>query len=302
MLTDEEFRLFRNFIYEESGIYLKETRKDFLENRLVKRMAATGISSPYWYYKHVTQQKATELLCLLDLLTVNETSFFRNKPQMDLFKGIILPGLIKNKGSAGDRRLRIWSAGCSTGEEPYTAAMIVLDSVPFIEKWDIKVYASDLSLTALASAAKGEYAMEKVNAAVDDSYINKYFEKINPPSSPFAKGGVRGIIEGGGLANPVAEPQNWNYYYRVKDAVKKFVVFDLHNLKNDNGLRNLDIIFCRNVMIYFDINEQKRLINKFYQNMNNGGYLLIGHAESLQGMDTGFQFMHSNGATAYKKE
>ncbi|MBI3354682.1 MAG: protein-glutamate O-methyltransferase CheR [Nitrospirae bacterium] len=284
MLTDDEFSLFRNFIYEESGIYLKETRKDFLENRLVKRMSATGINSPYWYYRHVTQQKATELLCLLDLLTVNETSFFRNKPQMDLFKSILLSELIKKKESAGDRRLRIWSAGCSTGEEPYTAAMIVLDSVPFIEKWDIKVYASDLSLTALASAAKGEYVIEKVNATVDDSYINKYFEKSRG-ERPFAP----------------ASDQN-GCCYKIKDAVKKFVVFDFHNMKNDNGLRNLDVIFCRNVMIYFDMDEQKRLINKFYQGLNNGGYLLVGHAESLQGMNTGFQFMHSCGATAYKKE
>jgi len=91
MLTDEEFRLFRNLIYEESGIYLKENRKDFLENRLVKRMAETRTASPYWYYKMITENVRSELLVLLDLLTVNETSFFRNRPQMDLFKNLVLP-------------------------------------------------------------------------------------------------------------------------------------------------------------------------------------------------------------------
>ncbi len=129
MLTDEDFRLFRNLVYEEAGIYLKETRKDFLENRLLKRMGVMGISRPYSYYKLVTEARKTELLILLDLLTVNETSFFRNLPQMEFFGNAILPDLLRTRSRSTQRRLRIWSAGCSTGEEPYSIAMIVHDTI-----------------------------------------------------------------------------------------------------------------------------------------------------------------------------
>lgn len=291
MLTDEEFRLFRNVVYQEAGIYLKETRKDFLENRLRKRMAATGISSPYWYYKFVTETKKTELLILLDLLTVNETSFFRNGPQMDLFGNVILPDVMRRKFRDIQKRLRIWSAGCSTGEEPYSIAMIARDvlkddpsrSLPShgraadgargpqaMGEWDLRIFASDLSLTMLKTASKGEYPEEKVCSTVPDRYLSRYLE-VN---------GNR---------------------YRVKEEIKKMVVFDFHNLKNDNGLDNLDVIFCRNVMIYFDEKEQRRLIDKFYRSLSAGGYLLLGHTESLHGLGTGFEFVYDNKGTAYKK-
>lgn len=284
MLTDEEFRLFRNLVYEEAGIYLKEARKEFLENRLLKRMGATGISSPYWYYKFVTETKKAELLILLDLLTVNETSFFRNGPQMELFGNVILPDVLRMRSRGMQKKLRIWSAGCSTGEEPYSIAMIVHDTLrryppphcSFSSEgqtgfaWDIRIFASDLSLTVLETASKGEYTGEKVRATVPDHYLTGYLE-------PTADG------------------------YRVKDEIRKMVVFDFHNLKNDNGLGNLDVIFCRNVMIYFDEEEQRRLIDKFYRSLNPGGHLLLGHAESLHGLGTGFEFVYDNKGTAYKK-
>ncbi|MFI5295993.1 MAG: CheR family methyltransferase [Thermodesulfovibrionales bacterium] len=284
MLTDEEFRLFRNLVYEEAGIYLKEARKEFLENRLLKRMGATGISSPYWYYKFVTETKKAELLILLDLLTVNETSFFRNGPQMELFGNIILPDVLGMRSGGMQKKLRIWSAGCSTGEEPYSIAMIVHDTLRRYPppqcsfssegqtgfEWDIRIFASDLSLTVLETANKGEYTGEKVHATVPDHYLTRYFE-----------------TNGNG--------------YRVRDEIRKMVVFDFHNLKNENGLSNLDIIFCRNVMIYFDEEEQRKLIDKFYRSLNPGGYLLLGHAESLHGLGTGFEFVYDNKGTAYKK-
>lgn len=268
MLTDEEFRLFRNLIYDESGIYMKDTRKDFVENRVAKRIKATGLGGPYWYYKYVLERKTTELLILLDLLTVNETSFFRNKPQMDFFRDISLPELATRKAKDNPRRLRIWSAGCSTGEEPYTIAILAREHLP--RDWDVKIYASDLSMTALEAANRGQYEQEKIRATVQEPIIRKYF------------------TESGGRLS-------------VKKELKDMVVFDYHNLKNDNGLRNLDVIFCRNVMIYFDMQEQRRLAVKFHEAINPGGYLFIGHAESFQGMSTGFQFVYHNKGTAYKK-
>lgn len=291
MLTDEEFRLFRNLVYEEAGIYLKETRKDFLENRLLKRMVVMGISSPYRYYKFVTGTKKNELLILLDLLTVNETSFFRNGPQMELFGNVILPDVLSMRSRDMQKRLRIWSAGCSTGEEPYSIAMLVYEAIKnstssFLPinkegnggvsggqtgpEWDARIFASDLSLTVLETAGRGEYAGDKVRATVADHYLAGYFEST-------ADG------------------------YKVKDEIRKMVIFDFHNLKNDNGLGNLDIIFCRNVMIYFDEDEQRRLIDKFYRGLNPGGYLLLGHAESLYDLGTGFEFVYDNKGAAYKK-
>jgi chemotaxis protein methyltransferase CheR len=270
MLTEEEFRLFRNLIYQESGIYFKETKKDFLENRVVKRMNETKTVSPYWYYKLVTGQRSTELVTLLDLMTVNETSFFRNRPQIELFRDIILPDITKKKLSDPGKRLRIWSAGCSTGEEPYTIAMLVHQELMGRSAWDVTIFASDLSLKVLQAAQRAEYSLDKVMATVDDAYIARYFTKNGDTA-------------------------------RVKDEIRNMVVFDYHNLKHDNGLRDLDVIFCRNVMIYFDTDEQKRLVAKFYQSLNPGGYLVIGHAESLQGWNTGFRFIYHQGGTAYKK-
>jgi len=271
MLTDEEFRLFRSLIYKESGIYLKENRKDFLENRVVKRLRATGLTSPYWYYKLLTENKKAELLNLLDLLTINETSFFRNAPQLDLFKNIALPEILGSKSGEARKRLRIWSAGCSTGEEPYTIAMFIREALPDPRPWEIQIFASDLSFTALKAASAGEYNADKVSATVDAHYINRYFEKL----------GDR---------------------VRIRDELKKMIVFDYHNLKNDNGLAELDVIFCRNVMIYFDEAAQARLVKRFYDSLVPGGYLFLGHAESLFGMETKFEFVYDNKGTAYKKK
>jgi len=175
-LTDQEFRLFRNLIYEESGILIKETRKEFLEKRVLKRISETGASSPYWYYRYIASMKTDELLVLLDLMTINETSFFRNRPQIDFFNNSILPELIKKKETGGSKTLRIWSAGCSTGEEPYSIAMGICETIAYSPNWNIKIFASDISLASLKIAKDGEYSEDKVRATVDDHLIDKYFE------------------------------------------------------------------------------------------------------------------------------
>jgi chemotaxis protein methyltransferase CheR len=270
MLTDEEFRLFKNIIYEESGMFLAEAKKDFLENRLMKRMRATNMTTPYWYYRFLLANRKAELLALLDILTINETSFFRNGPQFELFRNVILPDVIERRKREIRRKLRIWSAGCSTGEEPYSIAMTILDTVQYADQWDIKIYASDLSLLSIETAHRGIYPSGKVHETVPDNALARYFD-----------------LQGDA--------------YRVKEAVRKLVVFDYHNLKHENGMNGLDVIFCRNVMIYFDEEEQKRLVNKFYHGLAPDGYLLVGHAESLYGWNMNFRFLHDNKGTAYKK-
>ena len=182
---------------------------------------------------------------------------------------MILPDVTRRERSS-EKKLRIWSAGCSTGEEPYSIAMAVLDTVPYPDSWDIKIYASDLSLKALETAHRGVYSPEKARETVPAETLARYFEPLGDD-------------------------------VRVIDSVRRRVVFDYHNLKHDNGMRGLDVIFCRNVMIYFDEEEQKRLVNRFYTCLAPDGYLLVGHAESLHGWNMNFRFLHDNKGTAYQK-
>ncbi|UCG79320.1 MAG: protein-glutamate O-methyltransferase CheR [Nitrospirota bacterium] len=267
-MTDAEFKLFRDLIYAECGMYLRPGNKDFLNSRVVKRMAEINVNTPYWYYRLITDGNKSELIKLLDLLTINETSFFRNKPQFDLFRKKILPDVIKKREEAGERVLRIWSAGCSTGEEPYTIAMVANEAVP--KGWKVRIFASDLSLSALETANRGIYDVKKTMQEVDGYYVERYFESV-----------------GNSL--------------RILESLKRMIVFDFHNLKLEHGLSDIDIVFCRNVMIYFDEEEHKRLIRKFHKCINDNGYLLIGHAESIQWWDSGFEFLHDKKGTAYKK-
>jgi chemotaxis protein methyltransferase CheR len=292
MLSDEEFRLFRNLIHEEAGIYLKETRKDYLESRLLRRMQVIGAGSPYRYYMHISNGGKQELMNLLDLLTINETSFFRNRPQIELFRNIILPQLITAKAQHGVKTLRIWSAGCSTGEEPYTIGIVLAETIRDIAKWDVRIYASDLSLSVLDTASRAEYDADKVQVTVEDSLIGKYFDRI----------GIAERRKHHREADNPGLPLNQSIFrYRVKDSIRRLVIFDFHNLQHENSLKELDVIFCRNVMIYFDEHGQRQLIDRFFKILNPEGYLLLGHAESLHGWMSGFEFVYENKGTAYQK-
>ncbi len=270
LLSDDEFKLFSHLVYNESGLIIKETKKEFLQARLQKRLQANNLTSYYRYYKFVTDKTRgkRELLDLVDSLTINETSFFRNRPQFDLFSSLIIPALLKKK-STNDRKIRLWSAGCSRGQEPYSIAMSVLMQAEFASTWDIKILASDISLRMLESAQKGIFS-ERDMEAVSPEMRSRYFDKID---------------------------EN----YQVKTRVRQLIVFDYHNLKHENGLRGLEVIFCRNVMIYFDHQEQVRLIEKFYNCLADDGYLFLGHAESLQGLSDKFRFIFHNKGAVYQK-
>jgi chemotaxis protein methyltransferase CheR len=269
ILTDDEFRLFSQLVYNESGIAIKDTKRDFLQARLQKRLQAIQMGSYYRYYKFVTDktQGQRELMDLVDSLTINETSFFRNRPQFDLLASLVIPELKRRK--EGNLKLRFWSAGCSRGQEAYSIAMSILSHREFSNAWDIKIVASDISLRVLENAQRGAYSPFEAET-VSPPYLQTYFEK---------KDG----------------------HYHVKPQVKKLVVFDYHNLKHENGLKGLDGIFCRNVMIYFDRDEQKRLIDKFYTSLADGGYLFLGHSESLQGITDKFKFIYHNKGAVYQK-
>ena len=270
MLSDSEFRLFRDLIYGECGVSLGIEKRTFLESRLRRRMDQLGMRSGYEYYCAVTAPhgRSQELPALLDSLMICETSFFRNQPQFDLFKEVVLPETLAKKEKAGTRFLRVWSAGCSTGQEPYSAVMTLLDLLPERHAWTLRVFASDLSFTALERAQCGLYRADQLKG-VPPLAVSKYFRQENG-------------------------------HYAMSEAVKRSVIFDYHNLKHDNGLRGLDIIFCRNVMIYFDTEEQRRLVNRFANCLVPGGFLFLGHAESLQGLSTRFAMVHRNKGIAYR--
>ena len=272
VLTDSEFRLFKDLIYSECGVSIGNEKRTFLESRLRRRMDDLGIRSGYEYYclvKH-SQGKSQELPSLLDTLMICETAFFRNQPQFDLLRQVVLPEIIEKKERAGTRLIRVWSAGCSTGQEPYSAVIAMLESLPDAEPWTLRVFASDLSFTALERAQCGLYREDQLKG-IEARCISKYFRREKD-------------------------------HYAVSDAVKRRVIFDYHNLKHDNGLRSLDMVFCRNVMIYFDVDEQRRLVTRFGNCLLPGGYLFLGHAESLQGLSGRFSMVHRNKGIAYKLE
>jgi chemotaxis protein methyltransferase CheR len=271
-MTDDEFQLFRDFIHRECGLFFGDGKKSFLSTRIAKRIESVSMTSFYRYYRFLqsngSDQKA-ELMRLLDTLTINETGFFRNRPQFELLEKTVLPAIIQSKKETRNTRLRIWSAGCSTGEEPYSIVISVLEALPLRKDWDISIFASDLALSVLETAARGVYPSHRLEG-VDTDRVRRYFE-------PCSDG------------------------YLVRDEVKRHVIYDFHNLKHENGLKDLDIIFCRNVLIYFDPEEQKKVLGKFIQALQPGGFLFLGHSESVLGLTDELEFVHHNKGTAYRK-
>jgi chemotaxis protein methyltransferase CheR len=287
-LTEAELKLLQTLVYRECGMYFDDRRTSFLQDRLQRRLKETHIDSFYSYYRLlISEQGKQELACLLENLTVNETSFFRNKAQLELFQRDVMEDILRRKQERRDYSVRIWSAGCSTGQEPYTMAMQVADAMSYhymrnpmpgatpVPKplvpapWRVEILASDINYSVLRAAQEGSYGQHQMTS-VDYGYRLRYFDKV----------GDR---------------------YAVKKSVKELVHFDFHNLKTEYLPQRNDVIFCRNVMMYFDEAEQKRLVEKFYRCLNPQGYLFVGHAESLLGLTEKFQMVHRNSGTAYQR-
>ena len=204
---------------------------------------------------------------MLDSVTTNLTRFFRNQPHFDALINYVIPHVLENKRKTGETTVRIWSAGCSTGEEPYTIAMILQDILP--PPFKFQITASDISLKSLMVGQQGFYPDSRVSG-IPQKYLDRYFTKTD-------KG------------------------YQVTSQLMSTIKFDYHNLRNDSGARNLDVVFCRNVLIYFDEAAQKATIDRFWDSMGPHSYLFIGHSESLFGMDTKFEFLKTDWACLYQK-
>jgi len=265
-LSDADFDIYRNVIYNESGITFTPTNRSILESRLKERLREKSLNTVREYFSIITRDQV-EMKNFLDSITTNLTRFFRNQAQFDALEHYVIPELIKIKKSGGNTIIKIWSAGCSTGEEPYTIAML-LDKI-LLPPWKYEIIASDISLKCLMTAKSGLYSESRI-VGIPDDYLKKYFEKI----------------EGD---------------YKVRDDIMSKIRFDYHNLKNDSGQRNFDVVFCRNVIIYFDEAAQTAVIRRFWDAMAPKSFLFIGHSESLFGMDTKFEFLKTQWATLYSK-
>lgn len=265
-LSDDAFEKFRDLIYNESGIHFSNSNRTILESRLKERMRGSPQSDLMDYYRTLTAN-AEELKALLDSVTTNLTRFFRNTAHFETFEYFVIPELVQSKRERGERRIRIWSAGCSTGEEPYTIAMVARELLP--PGMELEVVASDISLKSLMVGKEGFYGENRVNG-VSQRFLDKYFIKSSNG-------------------------------YRVNDDIKQLVRFDYHNLKHDSGLRGLDVVFCRNVLIYFDEPAQKAAVERFWDAMAPRSFLFIGHSESLFGMRTRFEFLKTDWACIYQK-
>lgn len=269
-LTEEEFRLIRDLIYHHCGIFFDDDSKYLLDRRLLQRVSLHNLSGFREYYQFLKydRKKEQEISDIMDLLTTNETYFFREAFQLRAFTDEIVPELMKLKR---DRTLRIWSAGCSTGEEPYTIAMLLLEMGGF-NGWRIDIVGSDISHRVVQHARKGVYGKASFRAT-EERYLKRFFTES----------------EGG---------------YRINDEVRELVTVSHMNLFDQNRLAllgKMDVIFCRNVIIYFDEASKKKVIESFYNTLRGGGYLLLGHSESLMNVTTSFALRHLKNDMVYQK-
>jgi chemotaxis protein methyltransferase CheR len=284
MLTDaendiqmslDEFIMIRDFIHEKSGIYFAENKMYLVKNRLTKRMLELGIKNIRDYFYHVKYDVSLkEFNELMNLVTTNETSFFRNEPQLLSFSEEVLPLMTKEKLASGQpKTLKIWSAGCSSGEEPYTLAIILLEKTFMIPGWNIEILANDISENVLHKGRLGEYSGITLRN-VKPNLLSRYFTKSGET-------------------------------YRVNAEVKNLVKFfhmNLNEARRMNMMTGIDIIFFRNVMIYFSDEVKKQIIRSFYNCLKPGGYLYIGHSETLHGLSKAFKLVYFKNSLVYQKE
>ncbi|MCL4536513.1 MAG: protein-glutamate O-methyltransferase CheR [Nitrospirae bacterium] len=272
LMTDDVFKQLRDFIYERSGIFIPDNKKYFLENRLGRRVQEKNLKGyeDYLYILKYGSDK-NELTILFNLITTNETFFFREPQQFDVFEGELLNRIAAENAKAGRKDIKIWSAACSTGEEPYTISMILLEK-PEAGALRKEIYASDLSESVLGSAKAGIYGSYAIRN-IPDAYLKKYFT-------------------------------NANQQYSISSSVKSLTKFMKINLIEDRdvkAVRGVDVIFCRNVLIYFDDKAKQKAVSNLYDALRPNGYLFVGTSESLHSVTRAFRPVVINKVIVYQK-
>ncbi|CAN2047592.1 chemotaxis protein methyltransferase CheR [Candidatus Magnetomoraceae bacterium gMMP-1] len=272
-VSKENFQSLRNMIKERSGIFLCDTKMRFFQLRLVKRLKKTNIDNvkDYYYYIKYDPNGEFELDSLIEEMTINETYFFREKEQLDDFNNEIIPILMEKKKLA--QPVKIWSAGCSTGEEPYTLAILLKENPLIISPSNINIMASDINKTALHAAREGVYDDYSLRF-LPLGYKDKFFD------------------------------QTESNKYAVKESVKQSVKFARTNLMDSfatSRIRDMDCVFCRNVIIYFDDHDKAKCIEHLYKSLRSGGYLFPGHSENLSRVSDLFNVVRLKNTVIYQK-
>ena len=272
-LSDEQFGAIARLLHDTAGLAFDESRRDSIAFSIGERMRQSGHANVASYLSMLTGPAgATERQALLDEVTIPETHFFRNPPQIRALRTHVLPELLRQ--AASSRRIRIWSAGCSTGEEPYTLAMLVRELLPASAGWDVRILATDISTRALAAASEARYA-ERAFVMTDPLDRQRFFYLDTNSGA-----------------------------YVVRDDIRELVEFRHHNLATDPtpfGPGQVDLILCRNVTIYFDRATTKRLMERLHGCLRDGGYLFLGHAETLWQICDEFNLVSLGDAFVYRR-
>lgn len=273
---DPVFRQIRDLVYKVSGIFQLEEKLYLLVDGCGRRMKQLGVRTPrdYWDMLTAHSSREAELRQLLNELTIGETCLFRSPPQLDALRKVILPELVADKAKQVVKRLRIWSAGCSTGEEPYTLAMNMLEESDHLLKgWTVEILATDLNDRSVETAKAGIYGDYALRSTTD-YFKRKYFTAVDEKK------------------------------LQVRPEVKKLITFSRLNLQDDSKMlfmKGIDLVFCCNVLIYFDGPSKSKVIDHFFSNLNFGGYFFLGTSESLLKLNDRFHLVHFPGAIAYWK-
>ncbi|MGC8964747.1 MAG: CheR family methyltransferase [Brevinematia bacterium] len=256
-ISEELLQKYIKVIYEGSGIYFANSNSSILKRKIIIQAKANN-TTPEELYNTIVRD-SEKMAEFIDNITTNFTKFFRHEEQFDLIKNKLIPEIALKREHQGIFKIKLWSAGCATGEEAYSLLISALESLEHHDiKMSIEVIASDISLKCLEIAQRGIYSKEKLEG-VPQHIIKKYFNE-----TPDGK-------------------------FRLKEEFKKFIRFDYHNLLFDNGLRNIDIVMCRNVLIYMDEESIKKVLDNIFNAMNNDGYLFLGTTESLFGITKKFK-------------
>ena len=266
-LTERDFRKISKLVYEHCGINLNNDKKELVRSRLTKRLRKGNFKTFSDYMKYVLKDKTgNEFSILVDSISTNVTSFFREREHFEFLQKRFLPSLLERKRKSRDFRIRAWSAACSSGEEPYSIAITLLDTVQGQGRWDIKVLGTDISTSMLETAQKGVYDKQRVEPVLP-LQRQKYL-----------------------LPSHISKQR----VFEVSKSLRDVVIFKYLNLMEDwpiNPPRGVDFIFCRNVMIYFDKTTQAQLVNRFWNLLAPGGVLFTGHSESLTGIEHKFKYI-----------
>jgi chemotaxis protein methyltransferase CheR len=274
-LSSEHFNKLAQQIYLRLGLHFEDKKSYFLQKRVEKRMDALGYQDPkeYVFLLCYADSDGSEMQALANLITTNETYMFREYEQLEAFANCCLPEVLSAQQARGEERLRIWCAGCSSGEEAYTLAIILQEIFPQSQYWDCEIVATDIDQNMLAQARSARYWARSVREVPAD-YLDKYF---------------------------IHEGESWVVRPKTKSLVR-IENLNLNDRMAMRAMRNFDFIFCRNVLIYFDDISRKTAVDNFYNSLNRGGYVFLGHSESIGRISSVFKLKRMDGHLVYAKE